>query len=242
MKPVGLRSGERDSKTEEEIRTYLCAHPDFFERNEELLEFLAVPHLSGSAVSLIERQLSVYREKNEKLQTEFDHLVDIARDNEQLFQKMHKLTLVLMETVDLETMITRLKAILHDQFKADFVAIKLFHDPDTFQTSGIFVAKRDQRLENFRKIVESRRPECGHPLADQVEFLFGDQAERVRSLAIIPFFAGEAIGLLAFGSLDEQRFSPGMGHLFLSRIGEMLGVRLGSMFVNPRGEAACLPD
>lgn len=232
MKPVTLRAKGNSDLSEREVHGYLRAHPDFFERNEELLELLMVPHRSGAAVSLVERQLSLYRKNNERLERELEHLVEIARENELLFQKMHKLTLALMEANDPETMIRSMDSIWRREFKADFVALRLFHAHDTLLADGPLSANQDRILESFQSILETRLPECGSPVAEQVQLLFAADADRIRSIAIVPFYSGHVTGLLAIGSTDEQRFAPGMGNLFLSRIGEMLGSRVASIFAN----------
>ncbi len=242
MKPVTLRTGGSNRISSEQVRIYLADHPEFFAKHEELLEILVVPHPSGSAVSLLEKQLSIYRKNNERLQQELCNLVQIARDNEQLLRKMHQLTLSLMDAVDLESTIGMLQSVLLDQFKADFVSIRLFQDNGASTRAELFVPNQDARLDSFRKIVDSRHPKCGRPASKQAAFLFGDNADRVRSCAIIPFVAAEVIGLLGIGSSDDERFSPGQGHLFLSRIGEMLGVRLSSMLANATNRGAtCHP-
>ena len=53
--------------TEDTIAGYLKANPEFFERHASLLNSLRLPHdAGGSAVSLIERQVLVLRQKNLK--------------------------------------------------------------------------------------------------------------------------------------------------------------------------------
>ena len=58
--------------SEEAVREYLEAHPDFFEHNKALLSQLELPHGAGGAVSLVERQVSVLRQKELKLQPRFE--------------------------------------------------------------------------------------------------------------------------------------------------------------------------
>ena len=62
---------ERDYQDEalsaQAVHDYLATHPDFFEQNPSLLSALNLPHSSGGTVSLIERQISVLRQKDLKL-------------------------------------------------------------------------------------------------------------------------------------------------------------------------------
>ena len=52
--------------TDEAIAEYLLANPDFFTRNSDLLADLQLPHSTGgAATSLIERQVSMLRGRNQ---------------------------------------------------------------------------------------------------------------------------------------------------------------------------------
>ena len=48
------------------IAEYLRANPDFFNEYPDLLTDIKVPHASGDAISLVERQLTALREQNDQ--------------------------------------------------------------------------------------------------------------------------------------------------------------------------------
>ncbi|WP_286716404.1 DUF484 family protein, partial [Thalassolituus sp. UBA2009] len=50
--------------TDADVVQYLQDHPDFFIGKDDLLADLRVPHNAGAATSLVERQLSVHRQRN----------------------------------------------------------------------------------------------------------------------------------------------------------------------------------
>ena len=50
--------------TADAVEAYLRRHPDFFSGRDELLLRLRIPHKRGSAISLVERQMSLQREKD----------------------------------------------------------------------------------------------------------------------------------------------------------------------------------
>ena len=52
--------------TAEMVADYLRRHPEFFNDHPELVAEIAVPHGSGDAVSLVERQVRALREQNEE--------------------------------------------------------------------------------------------------------------------------------------------------------------------------------
>ena len=56
----------------------------------------------------------------------------------------------------------------------------------------------------------------------QREFLFGSEAPNIGSVALIPLGGQPPLGLLALGSVDHDRFHPGMSTEFLLRMGELI--------------------
>ena len=70
----------RESISEEAIAAYLLSHPDFFERHSSLLLKLRLPHqTSGLTVSLVERQVSVLRQRNSQLERQLQDLIAVAK-------------------------------------------------------------------------------------------------------------------------------------------------------------------
>ncbi|MGR9105383.1 MAG: DUF484 family protein [Gammaproteobacteria bacterium] len=241
MSEAELCSEDSERISAEQVHSYLADHPDFFVEHEKLLEVLSVPHPTGAAISLIERQLAIYRDKNKKLQQQLNNLLRIARDNEQLLHRMHKLTLALLDAEDLEGAIAALQGVLHEQFKVEYVAVRIVRNKSSAALAELFVPVSDPRLRSFRNIFASRRPKSGAPTIEQASFLFGDNAPEIRSCAIIPFFPADTVGILGIGSQNRKRFLPTMGHLFLTRIGEMIGYRLGPLIGSPNKETPCPP-
>ena len=50
----------------EEVEIYIRNNPDFFLTRQDLLADMAIPHGTGAAVSLVEKQVKVLREQNEQ--------------------------------------------------------------------------------------------------------------------------------------------------------------------------------
>ena len=64
-------------------------------------------------------------------------------------------------------------------------------------------------------------PQCGPAAGNPFVPWFGEAAEHVRSVALVPLGQTAVFGLLALGSEDAKRFYPEMGTLYLRRIGEL---------------------
>jgi uncharacterized protein YigA (DUF484 family) len=68
------------------VSDYLRAHPDFFDQNPDVLGELKLAHVSDGAVSLVERQVALLRERNAELRRRLDGLMARAEQNEALLQ------------------------------------------------------------------------------------------------------------------------------------------------------------
>jgi hypothetical protein len=214
---------ERDtSDPEPVVVAYLRDHPEFFTRYPELAESLRVPHPCWPAVSLLEYQNRLLREHCQRLRDKLLELVAIARDNDRLAERVQRLALGLLDARGgLDELLHGIKAILREEFKADGVALCLAMPPTT-GLSAVEEFLRPDVVGLFDAVFRAGRPQCGRLSLEQAAALFGDGAGFAASAALIPLGGGEWRGLLAVGSGDPKWFHPGMGTLFLERIGELI--------------------
>jgi uncharacterized protein YigA (DUF484 family) len=215
--------------TAEEVVTYLSLHPEFFQNHLDLLEKMQIPHPSGSAVSLISKQLEIFRVKHQEQESQLSALIEIARENDASFNRMHELTLAMLEANSVDQVVANLSDVLAECFLTDFVAVKIIANEAEMYPSPYFVERNAEGLKYFEKELKSNQPKCGQPNFLQVQFLFGNVATEVRSSAIIPMVFTGLEGMIAIGSRDENRFHPSMGTLFLTQISEIIGTRLLSL-------------
>ncbi|MGD2082407.1 MAG: DUF484 family protein [Chromatiales bacterium] len=210
--------------TAEAVEAFLDAHPSFFEGRDELVARLRVPHSApGGAVSLIERQVAVLREENERLSAQLQELLEVARDNDGLTDRLHRLTLSLIDAATFEEVVDVLEDELHDQFRADAVELRLFSAVELEQQLASEQDRgRPAEAAKFREFLDRGRPVCGQLGSDQLAFLFGPLADDIGSAALIPIRGEGIVGVLAIGSRDEARFHAGKGTHFLARLGEIV--------------------
>jgi len=205
-----------------QVADYLKSHPDFFIEHVHLLEHLSVPHATGGTISLISKQLELFRFRSQEMENKLVELVDIARGNDMTVNRMHKLNLALLDALTLEDVITNLNIVLSDYFLTDFVAIRLIQAAPHRDLKGLFLAPDSKDLKPFENELRSGIPSCGKPTLTQARVLFGFQANEVKSCAIVPMLFTDLEGLFVIGSRDENRFHAGMGHLFLTQMSEVI--------------------
>jgi len=208
----------------QQVSDYLASHPDFFDKHPELLASMQLSHSSGKAVSLIERQVQVLRDQNQELKKRLLELVDVARDNDRLSERVHRLTLDLLNAGSLTELIDSLEHNLRNEFMADAIVLHLpALDESRQRECGARPLEVDDALKNLLPTpLIDNRPQCGRPKREQAEFLFGDQAAAIESCAVIPLGDYASGGLLSIGSREVNRFNPCMGTLFLSHLGELV--------------------
>lgn len=216
---------DNNRSIEDIVKKFLRQNPDFLEREPALLQFLELSHASGTAVSLIEKQVQYLRKQNETLEHRLNQLIQIASDNEKLMSRLHSLTLELMSMGDLPSFFDRLTEALMDELNADILNITLFNlKIDASAKTPLYHASRDSReIQLFNDQLSKGESVCGRLKREQQEYLFGNRANWVQSSALVPL--GED-GMLAIGSSDPARFYPGMGTMFLDLLAQVVTARL----------------
>jgi uncharacterized protein len=220
----GIKS---DTLSDASVGEYLQTYPDFFERNGALLAKLRLPHLrdAGATVSLVERQVEVLRERNQTLERKLKELVDVARANDGLADRIHRLTQRLIRAQALPETVNAIETSLREDFDARNSIMVLF-----MQAAGEIEHTRflrtaepgDPEMKSFESLLQSGKPRCGQVRDAQRDYLFGKDSVEIGSVALTPLGPKGALGLLAIGASDVERFHPGMSTEFLSRIGELV--------------------
>lgn len=199
----------------EDVAQYLLDNPDFFEQHLETLEQLALPHPHGGrTISLSERQLVALREKNKALEKTLRDMITTAHDNDALQNKVHEFVISLFAARDLDTLQDMVPHLLRDIFSVPHTTMRLWQDNPPSAELLEFADTQSQ-------------PVCLHQAAHDTAAWFGEAAGQLHSFAYLPLLAGtESIGMLILASEDKQRFYPGMGTVFLTRIADAVSSAL----------------
>lgn len=160
----------------EDVARYLADNPEFFVEHPTLLAELQLPHDSGSAVSLVERQVSVLRDRNMDMRHRLSQLLDNARDNDRLFDKTKQLILSLLEARDLGDIIDALHYSFTKEFNIQFTRTLLFGDAEKIPGSAAQVVSIHEARENIGALLKTNRAFCGHLDDAHKRFIFGDDA------------------------------------------------------------------
>lgn len=223
------RGIKQESLNDNNVADYLATYPDFFERHSALLTKLRLPHVreSSATVSLVERQVEVLRERNQTLERKLKELVDVARANDTLADRIHRLSQRLIRARTLSDTVNAVETSLREDFDARNSVLVLFLEDarDLHLDAARFLklaTPTDDAIKSFESLFASGKPRCGQIRDAQRDYLFGEDAMEIGSVALAPLGAKGNLGLLAIGASDAERFHPGMSTEFLSRIGELV--------------------
>ncbi|WP_339650970.1 DUF484 family protein [Halopseudomonas pelagia] len=203
-----------------QVAEYLRQHPAFFAEYDELLPELIIPHQSGQAVSLVERQVKLLRERNIDVRHRLGQLMDVARENDRLFEKSRRLVLNLLEAQSLEQVIASIEDSLRDDFQVPYVSLILFSETPRFSNARCVThsAARDA----IGHLLDSGKTLSGVLRPHELAFLFGESAAQVASTAISPIQHQGMHGVIALGSRDANHYRNATGTLFLGYIADAL--------------------
>lgn len=211
------------------VAEYLERNPDFFERNPTVLARLRLPHArGGTTISLVERQVEVLRERQAAAEQKLAEFVAVARGNDALAERIQRLSRRLLRAGSLAATLVEIESSMREDFDVPVSRLVLpgAGAAGLESVPGHFLracAADEPALRSFETLFSTGKPRCGQLRDVQRDFLFGDEAATIGSVALLPLGAGGAIGLLAVGSPDPARFHPGMSTEFLARMGELIG-------------------
>ncbi|ERP99120.1 hypothetical protein Q666_00205 [Marinobacter sp. ES-1] len=217
--------------TREQVADYLRDNPDFFVDQDELLRTLTLPHDSGRAISLVERQVHLFREQRDTLRRELVELVSIARHNDRLFEKSKRLLLQVIEARNLNDMAAAIDDSIRSDFGLDAASVLLCSNeelPGSGQ-GALHVVNAGLARERLGSLLDGERAVCGQFREKEREFLFPDRDEPIASVALMPLRHEGLVGVFAVGSCEPGYFDQSMGSLFLSYISDTLSRLLPPM-------------
>lgn len=204
---------------DETVREYLKNHDDFLQRNPEMLDYLHISHASGSAVSLVEKQASVLRERNTELRQQLKALTTNARANDSLFEQTRTLVLKLLEADSLESLYSIFTASITADFDIEHASMILYGDDA--DNVGWRSEPQDKVKKEIGALFKGHKAICGTLRKAELTFLF-PEGSGMGSAALAPLVGSKQLGLIAVGSSDANRYNGKVDTLFLSHVADVM--------------------
>lgn len=208
----------------DQIADYLRKNPEFFIEQEGLLADLSLPHESGNAISLLERQVTILRDRGIEARQKLNNLLENARNNDQLFDTTRNLVMALLRANNLTEIVAVAQENLSNHTNIDACQIILIEQPQLDVSNAVRTDSEKNLKTNFADVFRLKRTHCGTLTQDQIDYLFADSGKSIRSTALCPVVNNsEVFALLAFGNQEENFFNINLDTLFLDFIGQVVG-------------------
>lgn len=205
------------------VEAYLRDHPGFLRNRPDLLTQLQLPHGGEGAVSLVERQVALLRERNIDMRKRMASLVENAELNETLFNATRVLVLGLLEASSLAAIDGVFRNTMREAYRVQMS--NLLWLPVASERITDISAVTPATAEMISGLVKHGKPLCGVLRGEEMGVLFGTGTIE-GSAAIAPILVdGELLGVIAVGDRDVSRYQASDGTLFLDYLAEVI-VRL----------------
>jgi len=135
-------------------------------------------------VSLVERSGRILRERNQSLERKLKELVDVARANDALADRIHRLSQRLIRVRTLPETISAVEASLREDFDAMHSVLVAVPRAGAVLGSGrgpvlAFPGTRRRDVKTFESLRESGKPRCGQVRDAQRDYLFGKDSVEI---------------------------------------------------------------
>ena len=201
------------------ISAYLSDHPNFFNRNPELLTSLRLSDHHRGTVSLVERQQLQLRQKVHALEEEVTQLMSMANNNEQLFMLYSDLYLRLLDCTSANELLDCLYQTTTELLSLSDLKVWLKQSVDL---------THDTLVKN----------DCAGVMQNRLtkeDYYFGRLQQTEQQLIFSAFTSGsvvliklncdktgQEIGFIAINSKDAEHFDPRMDTLLLSQFKKLV--------------------
>tara|TARA_B100000609_G_C17198835_1_gene426913 strand:+ start:1074 stop:1736 length:663 start_codon:yes stop_codon:yes gene_type:complete len=202
-----------------QVEEFLILNPDFLSENSHILNSLEIAHETGGAVSLIQKQVEMLRKNYESTSGNLVKLIEIAEENEKIFEKTKSLILDLIICENLTEIVSKTEDAFIKSFDSDSCKLLFFKKSNNLPKGRIIEAK--EAHSHIGKKYNAIDIFCGPVSKEESNFIFGKKA-KVINCALVPVRNSNCPGMLALGSKDKEKYSNENDTLFLKFIAETL--------------------
>ena len=195
----------------DEVLCFLAENPNFFVQYPEALDELSISHANDGAISLVERQVAVLRERNAELRRRLDNLVDRAQQNEALLGATQEVIAALAAHGQREDISHFFNSLVLKHFDIDHA---IYHRLE--EDASAPAAKTALHLLGSKSAISG--PLRSHELSA----LFGvDTGDGSAAIAVVAHRSGPK-AFIAVGSSDVSRYGANDGTVFLEYLANVM--------------------
>ncbi len=246
-KPLKNDSGKY--RSEEDIAiSWLRKNPDILKKHPELLTHVQIAFEAENIASLQEKQIHLLRKTNSQLHKKLNSWTRLADANQKAAFCLHTLSISLLKE-SLKTLKEQTgvypgtlatsqicRNVLNRFFPDLRFALSWLDSFSNHEPRTIYLGKTinisDGRVAGLlRRVFRNGAPTC-EPLNDAQKIaLFGKPVDGLASTVVVPVICSDKktpVAVLSLSSPDPRHFVPGMGTMFLTQLGTLIGVTVTS--------------
>ncbi len=216
--------------SEQDVAAYLVRHPDFFRQHSGILADMSLPHNSGNAVSLVERQVAILRDRSMQTRHKLGELIEAAKDNDALFNTTQSLVIELLQADSLNSVFEIIEQRLTQQFGVESYSILFISDDQASDASGLaprFIKSKTGAEQYIAGIIDNSQSLCGTLRDGEADFIFADAQRKIGSVAIAcrktsATESDSSLIMLAVAHHDPSHYNSETGTLFLDYLCDIL--------------------
>ena len=219
----------KQHSTAEAVLHFLAENPDFFDQYPEALGELSLTHVGDGAVSLVERQVVVLRERNAELRRRLDLLVSRAEQNEALLAATQEVIASLAARSQQEDISALFSSLMRKHFDIDHATYHPLDDEGASPAS-----------KTALHLLGTKSAASGPVRSHELNALFGVNAsDGSAAIATVTLRSGLK-GFIAVGSSDAIRYSAADGTMFLEYLAKVMASlpAMSSSSIDPSTSAA----
>ncbi|MCB1645133.1 MAG: DUF484 family protein [Pseudomonadales bacterium] len=208
--------------TTDQVADFLLDNPGFFIERDDLLIRMELPHNHGQAVSLVEKQVALLRERNRDMRRQLEELINAAKANNEIFNKCERLFLELLDATSSTEFFQALEKSFKRDFRCSAYSLIVFSEQAQQINHFTYTAPISDVREYVGNLMKARNATLGVLRPAEQDYLFRHASDKVKSAAVLTVKTTEPIALLAIGSAEVQYFQANMGTIFINFIANVL--------------------
>ena len=205
------------------IRNYLRDHPDFFDKNPDILETMVIHHRTDGAISLVERRLQALQEKNISLENKLNSLINNAEQNQKIFENIMTLASRVLTAQNLLSLLDILDDSFKNVFKIKYHKLIIFDEFASIDHPSMVFNNEKELKKAIPELSDSGKQFSGEITEQAFQLLFDKKNQIHNSVVLCKITNGSPNAYLAFGSDDPDLYKQSDSKYFLLHLANLVG-------------------
>ena len=205
------------------IRNYLRDHPDFFDKNPDILETMVIHHKTDGAISLVERRLQALQEKNISFENKLNSLINNAEQNQKIFENIMTLASRVLTAQNLLSLLDILDDSFKNVFKIKYHKLIIFDEFVSIDHPSMVFNNEKELKKAIPELSDSGKQFSGEITEQAFQLLFDKKNQIHNSVVLCKITNESPNAYLAFGSDDPDLYKQSDSKYFLLHLANLVG-------------------